>query len=81
MSWKSEEKNMCQHSELYMRENEQMGGVGCPICNAQQAPVYEPGCALGVCADCTFECEGIEDDEFNSVASLDADSAGYPGGF
>ena len=43
---------MCNHDPLFLLENEQMGGSGCPICNARRVPAYEPGCALGVCADC-----------------------------
>ena len=47
---------MCNHDPLYRLENEQMGGFGCPICNAR-AQVFEPGCALGVCADCGIQGE------------------------
>jgi predicted amidophosphoribosyltransferase len=38
---------MCKHDPAYKQSNESMGGVGCPICNAERNRY-----AAGTCPDC-----------------------------
>ena len=69
---------MCNHDPQYQIENEQMGGFGCPICNAQRVLTYEPGCALGVCADCNVQGEDCTEMAFLAYVERRGDMGNDP---
>lgn len=73
----------CGHSPIYRADNEENGGVGCPICNAEQRarraelPPFEPACKAGVCSDCIpFDgCIPLGDEERDSAYQESRDAA------